>query len=443
MPKGKARQWPARERLAAIIDETGGNAQAMAAVIAREMPDGLPVAAQTVRDLIRREGLRDHQQRVRARNGEHPDGGKQPTVPAGTRALEFDDPEKLGNVAELMRENGLSTTDWLPGPAVINRWGDPANYMRQVKFQLFPRTGLLLPVRSDGWQAPPRKPRQAADGRRLTVIIPDEHYPHHDPALADAFLQWLRDHKPDRAIKNGDQLDLAAFSRYLANPEHDGEPNPTLQACYDGTRAQVVAAGDQCEWDWLDGNHEARLRTAILNHLRAAYKLKRPDPHPDDGDPDHWPVLTVPFLCRLDELGIRYHEPHGEYHRSLVVISPPNGEHPGVAAMHGWRVAKGAGVSALKTLDDVAYHVIVGHTHRQGLTSVTKRSLGHWGTVTLTGCEAGTMAITRDGLGHAPGGPDWQPGWATVTTWEDGTHRFDLAEYRNGRVTWQGWDYKP
>lgn len=68
MPKGKARQWPARERLAAIIDETGGNAQAMAAVIAREMPDGLPVAAQTVRDLIRREGLRDHQQRVRARN---------------------------------------------------------------------------------------------------------------------------------------------------------------------------------------------------------------------------------------------------------------------------------------------------------------------------------------------------------------------------------------
>ena len=439
MPKGKPREWPGRDELLEQLAAHAGNIERTAA--AMRLPDGEPVTGQALRSALRRAGILDEAARLRVNAGADA-LGQVAAPPAGGRTIEFDDPAKLGNVGELMRENGLSTEDWLPGPAVINRWGDPANYMRQVKFQVFPRTGLLLPVRSDGWKAPPRAPRQAPDGRRLTVIIPDEHYPHHDPALAAAFLEWLREFKPDRAIKNGDQLDLATFSKYLANPEHDGEANPTLQACYDGTRAQVKAAGDQCEWDWLDGNHEARLRTAVLQHLRAAYKLKRPDPHPDDGEPDRWPLLAIPFLCRLDELGIRYHEPAGEYHRSLVVISAPTGEHPGVAAMHGWRVAKGAGVSALKTLDDVAYHVAVGHTHRQGLTSVTKRSLGPYGTVTLTAAEMGTMALTRDGLGHAPGGPDWQPGWGTVTTWEDGTHRFDLAEYRNGRVTWQGWDWK-
>ncbi|WP_218571937.1 hypothetical protein, partial [Pseudomonas sp. SZ57] len=68
------------------------------------------------------------------------------------------------------------------------------------------------------------------------------------------------------------------------------------------------ANAPEAEVTLIEGNHDRRLQKSILRNAKAAFGLKRAN------DPESWPVLSVPNLLRLDDLGVEYVEgyPAGE-----------------------------------------------------------------------------------------------------------------------------------
>ena len=368
-------------------------------------------------------------------DGEQPDG-----VPDETGAINItsDTPAEWGDIRKLLASRGLNLDDdWKIARARVNSWGGPdGNDNQQLRVDLEPKIGIVVPARADGWR-PPTPPANDTRGRaELVAVFSDQHVPRQDKRLHAGVLKWLETHQPDRAIIAGDLLDYGPVSRHRSDP---GEA--TLQETIDQAYALLRdyrQASPTTSWSWLDGNHEDRMRNAVLDQLSSIYGIKRAD-----AEASEHPVLSVPHLLRLDELGIEYHgSERQDYRHAQIRITPQ------LACRHGWIATKGSGASALKTLQTLNYSVIVGHTHRQSLVYKSGHSITGE-PITLLGCEAGTLAtVDATGMGYAPA-PDWQNGFATVSVFEptdnnpDGTFKVDLATYVAGRLMWRDWSIEP
>ena len=93
---------------------------------------------------------------------------------------------------------------------------------------------------------------------------------------------------------------------------------------------------------------------------------------------------------------------------------------------------KGAGATALASIERLTYSIIVGHTHRQAKTALTRHNIDDT-EVTIYGVEAGTMAVVGGGLGYAVD-PNWQQGFAVAYIHEDGDFDVQLAEYYDHKL---------
>lgn len=338
------------------------------------------------------------------------------------------DQAEWGDVKALLAARGLSSEDWLITRARVNEWGGPdGKENAQLRVDLAPRLGALMPARTDGWKAP-KRPKRKAGARETVVFLGDHHAPHHDPALHSAVCEWLREFRPARGIILGDLLDFDQLSRHRRTPEWTNTVQETIDTAYGILRAYVEAS-PETEWAMLDGNHEERLRNSVLDHLAAVFGVTRAK---EEDEADEYPVLSTPFLLRLDELGIEWQSPGGGYEHAQINVTSE------LAARHGWIATKGSGASALRTIDHLRYSVVIGHTHRQAIVHHTAHSID--GTPkTLLGCEAGTLAAIRDGLGYSTA-PDWQQGFAVADVWPDTGHfKIDLATYVDGTLLWRDW----
>lgn len=344
----------------------------------------------------------------------------------GLRAITSDDPAEWGDIQELLRSRNLNPDDWVVVRCRVNQWAD----YQQLRVDLEPTAGMVIPARVEGWLAPPVKPRQRAQGEpELVAFFGDHHVPFHDVDLHGAVLAWLAEHKPDRAIILGDLLDFDAVSRHRKTPEWSSTLQDTIDQGY-GLLRSYIQASPNTAWSMLDGNHEDRLRKAVLDYLFATYGLRRAQPDANDR-----PVLSVPFLLRLDELGVDWIEgDSGSYESGQVNVTSE------LAARHGWIATKGSGASALKTIDHLRYSVIVGHTHRQSIVFHTAHSIDG-DPRTLLGCEAGTLATVRGGLSYVQA-PDWQAGFATATIWPGGQFNVQLAQWVDSMLLWRDWSYQ-
>ena len=134
--------------------------------------------------------------------------------------------------------------------------------------------------------------------------------PIHDPDAISVAQELLAATQPDEIVQIGDLLDLTQFSRWPQHPQFDGCAQASIDA---GSRIMgdfIAAAGPQCKKRTVvSGNHDIRLERFALANAKAFLGLRRA------GLPEEWPVLSMPFLLRFDELGIDYggHFPAGEY----------------------------------------------------------------------------------------------------------------------------------
>lgn len=341
----------------------------------------------------------------------------------GKASTEFNTPE------DLMVERGLDPEDWEVVSLTVNEWdGTNGALMRQLKVHLRKKVqiALLAPARIDGpvYKA---KPKKVKKGEPITfVLVGDQQAPYHNKHLHEVFCDFLDTVQPHRGILIGDTADFPDISRHPDNPEKD----VSVQECIDSSYLILKdyrEASVSTRWQKLAGNHDERIRRAQVDKLPRSYGVRRAQ---IPGEPPEHPVLDLEHLLRLDELGIDYIRPQGDYEHEQVNLSPY------LAARHGWIARKGSGASALATVEHLGYSVIVGHTHRQSLVHKTRHDINGDLTV-LAACETGCMCRIEDGLGYAVA-PDWQNGFAVANVWPDGTFKIDLATYVDKVLYYQG-----
>jgi hypothetical protein len=347
----------------------------------------------------------------------------------------------------MLLERGLDPVEWYVDGITVNEWeglqkgGLNKTKLYQTKFHAKrkqPYEGLM-PVRVDGQKLPP-KVKRVGDDPQLVVICGDQQAPFYDEHLHSCFLQWLEYNQPDRGVVLGDLGDYPDISRHPSDPENLAKAQECLQTSGDILRDYVWASIDT-EWDYLIGNHDERLRQYMLKNAPKMFPLYTVDTDQGQGEEIH----AMSHILRLDEIDVHLVEPHGTYEHAQIELSDK------LAVRHGWLARQGSGVTALQTLSQTGYSVIVGHTHRQSIVYKSQPEIDGVLRTTLA-VEAGCMCrIDKRGFfdsqgrrypNYGAGHPDWQQGWATAIIWPDGTFKVDLATYVNGIVLWRDQRYE-
>lgn len=240
--------------------------------------------------------------------------------------------------------------------------------------------------------------------------------PTHDEKAIALALEITRMVRPDTVVLVGDNLDLPELSKYRITPAYQ----QTTQESIDRAAifcAQVRDAAPHARIVWLAGNHEERLPNHILDNARAAFGLRR------GNIPDNWPVLSVPYLCRMDDFGVEYHPGYPANHIWL---------NSKIRIIHGNKV-KSSGSTAHMYLANEKHSVIFGHIHRIETAYKTREDYDGPRTIMAAspGCLAridGAVPSTKQGM-DIDGRPlvsheNWQQGLAIVEYETTGRQRF-------------------
>ena len=309
---------------------------------------------------------------------------------------------------------------WETGPQF-----DPVRQGPPVKVTCRPGKGLPKP-----------------EGMETAVILPDMQIgyyraadgalePTHDEqaiSIAESIIVALQ---PDQIVLVGDNLDAPEFGKYRLSPAFA----QTTQASIDRATElcfRLRALAPNSRITWIAGNHEERISNATLDNLKAAFGIKR------GLAPDSLPVLSIPFLCRMDEAQIDYKPGY------------PAGSHwinERLRVIHGDKVASG-GSTAHKYLANSKTSVIYGHVHRREWAERSREDFDGPKTImaaspgTLARCD-GSVPSTKGGL-DLEGRPlpiteDWQQGLAVVTYQPgDGEFWYEQIPIHSGRAYWRG-----
>ena len=281
---------------------------------------------------------------------------------------------------------------------------------------------------------------------KTCVVVPDiqigyyrgrdgELEPTHDEKAIQVALKIIVDAQPDVIVCVGDNLDLPEMGKYLTYPAYA----QTTQAAIDRSTkfcAEMRAAAPTAKIIWLAGNHEERMPKYLLVNAGAAYGLRK------GNTPNSWPVLSIPYLCRMDEFGVEYRPgyPASDYwiNEKLRVI-------------HGDRV-KSSGSTAHIYLNSEKTSVIYGHIHR--IETAFKTREDYDGPRTIMAASPGCLARIDGAIPSTRGGVDldgrpltryenWQQGLGIVTYEDDQSHRFtyDVIPIYNGWALYHGKEY--
>lgn len=279
-----------------------------------------------------------------------------------------------------------------------------------------------------------------------TVVLPDMQIgffrgvdglePIHDEQAIDLAVALVAKLRPERVVLLGDNLDLPDFSKYRNSPAFQ----ETTQAAIDYATVlmgRLRAAAPDALIDWLAGNHEERLPNWVLDNARAAFGLRQ------GMTPEGWPVLSVPHLCRLDDVDVTYHP---GYPASDLWVTER------LRIIHGDRVKSG-GSTAHKYLASCKSSVIYGHIHRIERAHQTRQDFD--GPKEIMAASPGCLAridgaVPSMGQGRdldgrpLPRAEDWQQGLAIVTSDpESGEFDYEQVRIDNGTCWFRGQRFAP
>lgn len=291
----------------------------------------------------------------------------------------------------------------------------------------------------------PSTPKRVENLGRVTVLLPDpqigyrrldtgELVPMQDERAIATALDVTCAAKPVRVVWLGDTLDFAEWSsKFLVLPEFVLTTQPTVDRGHRFLADTLAAAGPQCEEaDLLEGNHDNRLPNAIARNAMAAMRLRQANA------PQSWPVLSLPHLLRLDELGINY---VAGYPAGRVKLADAHGTQAPLYALHGERidVTKQAKAERISTVQGHAHHVAV-HTVTYDGGSGQPVDVEAWS----LGClcrRDGAVPSTKGGT-DVRGRPverveSWQHAVGVLTETDDGWW-LEPVVIRDGLAMWRG-----
>ena len=281
------------------------------------------------------------------------------------------------------------------------------------------------------------------DGLARLLVVPDTqvHYrmvstgtrswdldPYHDLDAMAIAVQVARYAKPDHICMVGDGMDLPQFGRFTQESAAAEGFNAGLEDMH-GFLAALAAVAPV---DYIEGNHDLRMVTWALNNARSAYGIKRAtDTH------GSWPVMTVPYLLALDELGVNYIT---GYPANYVDYGPR------LRAVHGSKV-KPNGIHG----DEGGSRCVVhGHTHwvhyqhfrHQGMNAPVESWVGSPGCLArvdgaVPGVSNGYDPRSRRSIDKAQ---NWHQGMAIVTFSPDDASVMPMWEHipiSQGHAWWR------
>lgn len=292
-------------------------------------------------------------------------------------------------------------------------------------------------------------------GWEEAVIVPDiqigfykkdneskELEPIHDEKALSVALQLIEDINPNQVVMVGDNLDFAEFGKYLTAAPF----KQLVQAAIDRATmlcAQIRSAAPNAKISWIAGNHEARMARYIQTNAEAAFGITKGKLSSELRD--KWPVLSVPYLCRMDEYGIDYVPGYPE---SYVALNE------NLMVVHGHKVTSN-GSTTTKYLNDAHVSVIYGHIHRAEYAYRTRLSKNGPRTVMAAspGCLCridGAVPSTKSGQDEfgrpmLMGAENWQQGLAVVQYQPTGVgnewFNYEPMWIYNGRGFFRGKEY--
>jgi metallophosphoesterase superfamily enzyme len=292
-------------------------------------------------------------------------------------------------------------------------------------------------------------------GWEEAVIVPDiqigfykkdnestELEPIHDEKAISVALQLIEDINPNQIVMVGDNLDFAEFGKFLTAAPF----KQLVQAAIDRATmlcAQIRSAAPNAKISWIAGNHEARMSRYIQTNAEAAFGITRGKMSSELRE--KWPVLSVPYLCRMDEYDIDYIPGYPE---SYVALNE------NLMVIHGNKVTSN-GSTTTKYLNDAHVSVIYGHIHRTEYAYRTRLSKNGPRTVMAAspGCLCridGAVPSTKSGADEfgrpmLMGAENWQQGMAVVQYQPPGVgnewFNYEPMWIYNGRGFFRGKEY--
>lgn len=192
----------------------------------------------------------------------------------------------------------------------------------------------------------PRSSSPSAANTRVTVVLNDIQVPFQDKRVLSLVLKFVDELKPDEVVLNGDVVDCYSIS--------DFDRDPLTKA---SLSREIREAGQLMHRlrniprkVWIGGNHEDRLRRHVWKNTKLISGMD---------DKTRAVVVTAmgfPEVFGLGEYGFDW-VPYG----GLYKIGK-------LTATHGSMVRRHSGDSGRAHLDKYGTSVIIGHTHRGGIT---------------------------------------------------------------------------
>lgn len=233
----------------------------------------------------------------------------------------------------------------------------------------------------------------------------------HDPVAISFALSVIKQEKPDVVALNGDNTDFPEFGKYRLSPMFA----LTTQATIDYLTtlcAQIRDIVPHARIIWLEGNHEARLTNYILDNAKASFGIKR------GNQPEGWPVVSIPFLCRFDDFNIEY---LAGYPASSYWLNNR------IKIIHGHKVTSN-GSTAHKYLATEKVSVVYGHIHRREWAERTRQD---WdGAKTIAAISFGCLARVDGAVPSTKGGIDLDG--RPITCVEDWQQGLGIIYYQEG-----------
>jgi hypothetical protein len=288
--------------------------------------------------------------------------------------------------------------------------------------------------------------KQTARTGRVTCLLPDPQIgyrrfddgtldPMHDEQAMAVAVQLIGAIKPDRVVNLGDYLDLAEFtSKFAVDPEFVLTTQPALDRGHLFLAEQRAACSPETEFDLIGGNHDDRLALCVSKNAKAALRLRQA------ATPESWPVLSLPHLLRLDELGVTY---TGAYPAGRIKVAASHGRQAPLLALHGEKL------DMQKQARSERQSTVQGHAHHFSMHAETYEVDAE--PVEVESWSIGCLCRTDGAVPSTKGGSDdkgrpwrrhesWQQGIAVVTETEDGWW-LEPVRIRDGVALWNGKRY--
>jgi len=291
------------------------------------------------------------------------------------------------------------------------------------------------PLKNSGWKTAVILPDPQIGFRRFEDSTLD---PFHDLAAMDVALQIIAYEQNQTGVNQvvnlGDFLDLPSQGRFAQEATFANTTQLAIDAGHLFLARQRANAPD-AEIVLIEGNHDRRLQNFVEANALAAFGLKQAQ------KPDTWPVMSLPFLLRLDELNVTY------------IDSYPAGKHwvtDNLRAIHGNKVRSNGSTAAAYTNDMPHISTVFGHTHRLEIQSKTTWDrMGKIRSMAISPgclCRVDGAVPSVNGSINADGRPaqefeNWQQGVAVIKYKDSGEFFVDLVQIDNGRTVYQGQEF--